>query len=146
MRSLVIAVISALVLVYPAIAQEVTDDRPLVTQTDDLEQFLWIARPVVVFADTANDPRFIQQMDLLNREKDALFRRDVVVLTDTDPDAESELRRQLRPHGFSLVVIGKDGQVELRKPSPWHVRELTRAIDKMPLRQQEMREQRRGEG
>ena len=33
-----------------------------------------------------------------------------------------------------------DGQVKLRKPLPWDVRELTRSIDKMPLRQQEIDE------
>ena len=29
--------------------------------------------------------------------------------------------------------------IELRKPAPWSVREITRTIDKMPLRQQEIR-------
>ncbi len=43
-----------------------------------------------------------------------------------------------------LVLVGKDGSVYLRKPFPWDVRELSRSIDKMPLRQQEMRD-RRGE-
>ena len=39
-----------------------------------------------------------------------------------------------------LTVIGKDGGVKLRKPFPWDVRELSRSIDKMPLRQQEIRD------
>jgi hypothetical protein len=38
------------------------------------------------------------------------------------------------------VLIGKDGRVAQRKPSPWDVREIERAIDKMPLRQQEIRD------
>jgi hypothetical protein len=37
------------------------------------------------------------------------------------------------------VIMGKDGEVELRKPRPWDVREISRTIDKMPLRQQEIR-------
>ena len=41
-----------------------------------------------------------------------------------------------------LVIIGKDGSVKQRKPLPWNVRELSRSIDKMPLRQQEMRDRR----
>ncbi|MCF2905470.1 DUF4174 domain-containing protein [Octadecabacter sp. CECT 8868] len=104
----------------------------------DIDSFIWVARPVVVFADSPNDPRFIQQMDLLRDRADDLAERDVVILTDTDPDAESALRTRLRPRGFMLVIIGKDGEVELRKPSPWTVREITRSIDKMPLRQQEI--------
>lgn len=65
--------------------------------------------------------------------------RDVVVIVDTDPDAKSELRTKLRPRGFMMVIVGKDGGVKLRKPSPWTVREITRQIDKMPLRQEEIR-------
>jgi len=38
--------------------------------------------------------------------------------------------------------VGKDGRVALRKPAPWSVRELSRSIDKMPLRQQEMADRR----
>ena len=108
----------------------------------DLDDFLWIARPVVVFADTPADPAFQQQVKFLTARMDALVERDVVVLTDTDPEAMSDLRRQLRPRGFMLVIIGKDGGVKLRKPFPWDVREITHSIDKMPLRKQELRDQR----
>jgi len=50
------------------------------------------------------------------------------------------LRTKLRPRGFMLVLIGKDGGVKLRKPLPWDVRELSRTIDTMPMRQREMRD------
>ena len=104
-----------------------------------LGAYLWENRPVVVFADSPNDPNFIEQMELLDAEKAALDERDVIVLTDTDPSAASDLRKELRPRGFVIVLIGKDGGVKLRKASPWNVRELSRVIDKMPMRQQEMR-------
>ena len=105
----------------------------------DLEAFKWIARPVVVFADSEADPRFREQMELLDARIGALTDRDVVIITDTDPSAGSELRRKLRPRGFILAIIGKDGGVKLRKPLPWSVREISRSIDKMPLRKQEIR-------
>lgn len=108
----------------------------------DIDDLIWLARPVVVFADSPNDPRFRQQMDLLTSRPDELAERDVILLTDTDPDARSDLRTRLRPRGFMLVLIGKDGQIELRKPAPWNVREITRSIDKMPLRQQEVEDRR----
>jgi hypothetical protein len=108
----------------------------------NLNDFLWEKRPIVVFADTPRDPAFIRQLDLLKAREEALMERDVVILTDTDPRALSELREKLRPRGFMLVLIGKDGDVKLRKPFPWDVRELSRAIDKMPMRQQELRDQR----
>lgn len=106
----------------------------------DLDAFLWIARPVVVFADSAEDPAFLEQIELLRDRADDLASRDVVVITDTDPGTMSDVRRRLRPRGFQLALIGKDGGVKLRKPFPWHVRELTRVIDKMPMRQRELRE------
>ncbi|MEP6065721.1 MAG: DUF4174 domain-containing protein [Paracoccaceae bacterium] len=107
---------------------------------DDLKQFVWEKRPIIVFADSANDPNFNQQMEFLRDRVDELAERDVIVLTDTDPDAQSPLRRKLRPRGFALVLIGKDGAVKLRKPFPWNVRELSRSIDKMPLRKREIRD------
>ena len=106
----------------------------------DLQDFLWQARPVVVFADTEADPAFQQQIGFLTARMDALAERDVVVLTDTDPAAMSDIRRKLRPRGFMMAILGKDGGVKLRKPFPWDVREVSRSIDKMPLRQQEIRD------
>jgi hypothetical protein len=105
---------------------------------EDLSQFVWEKRPIVVFADSPNDPAFKRQIDLLHAREGELAKRDVVVIIDTD--AQSPLRRKLRPRGFALVLIGKDGGIKLRKPKPWDVREISRVIDKMPLRQQEIRE------
>ena len=110
--------------------------------SQDLNEFIWEKRPIVVFANSPNDPSFQRQMALLEARKEALAERDVIVLTDTDPGAEGPLRKKLRPRGFALVLIGKDGGVKLRKPAPWDVRELSRVIDKMPMRQQEIRERR----
>ena len=106
----------------------------------DLSEFLWINRPLIVFADTPADPRFIEQMEYISERLDALADRDVIVLTDTNPKAGGTLRKQLRPRGFMLVLIGKDGTKYLRKPFPWNVREITRVIDKLPMRQQEIRD------
>jgi len=107
-----------------------------------LAQFEWINRPIVVFAESPADPRFVQQMQFIESDLLSLVERDAVVLTDTDPSTLSPLRRELRPRGFMLVVIAKDGTIIQRKPLPWSVREISRAIDKMPIRQQEVRDQR----
>jgi hypothetical protein len=107
-----------------------------------IEQFLWLRRPIVVFADTPNDPLFRRQMDWIDRDLDVLDERDVVVIVDTDPAARSAVRQRLRPRGFSLVLMDKDGEVKRRMPQPQTVREITRTIDRFPLRRQEMLEQR----
>ncbi|UWR25440.1 DUF4174 domain-containing protein [Sulfitobacter sp. S223] len=106
----------------------------------DLSEFKWKYRPVIVFADSVDDPAFIEQMELIVKGAEELTERDVVVIIDTDPDARSAIRLRMRPRGFMLTLLGKDGGVKLRKPFPWDVREITRSIDKMPMRQREIRE------
>lgn len=110
----------------------------------DLAAFRWIARPVVVFADSPADPAFRRQIELLQARVEELVERDIVLIVDTSPDEVSDIRKKLRPRGFMLTIIGKDGDVKLRKPFPWDVRELTRSIDKMPIRRQEIRDKKSG--
>lgn len=105
-----------------------------------LDAQLFVARPVVVFADSPNDPNFLRQMELLARDYPALAERDVVLVVDTDPGQRSEWRAKLRPRGFGLVLMDKDLRPAIRKPLPWEVREIVAAIDKFPLRRQEVLE------
>ena len=127
----------------PTATAEAVDPLAIVgTDVSDLQQFVWEKRPIVVFADSPNDPNFGLQMEYLQERVADLAERDVIVLTDTAPGAAGPLREALRPRGFMLVLIGKDGGVKLRKPFPWDVRELSRTIDKMPVRQREIRDRR----
>jgi hypothetical protein len=104
----------------------------------NLNDLAFIARPVVVFADSPNDPRFAEQIRLLLAQAQDLAPRHVIIIADSDPGSASQLRLMLRPHGFALVLLDTDGRVALRKPEPWDVRELTRVIDKMPSRLREI--------
>ncbi len=137
MKPILLAV--ALIFVTPAVAAEDPGFAPLDAASVKLSDLLWQKRPVVVFADTPADPAFAEQMRLLESRWPELAERDVIVITDTDPQAESDVRQKLRPRGFGLVLIAKDGTVALRKPFPWDARELGRAIDKMPMRREELR-------
>ncbi len=103
----------------------------------DLDDLRWVARPLVVFADTPEDPKFIQQMAFFEVDPKTLEDRLVVVLTDTDPKANGPLRQRLRPRGFGLVLIDTDGHVAHRRPLPVTVRELSNMIDRMPSRREE---------
>lgn len=124
--------------VTPAVPAFAVYDAKEVT----LDEFLWVARPVVILADTEADPRVNRQIEMLRAEWPRLAERDVVVITDTDPSANSAVRQSLRPRGFMVTLIGKDGRVALRKPDPRSVREITRTIDRMPDRAQEVRDRR----
>ncbi len=126
----------------PVVDEDAAIVRILDAKDVTLDEYLWLARPLLVFANSPADPLFIQQMQYINREFDLLAERDVVVIVDTDPAAQTDVRTKLRPRNFMMALIGKDGQIKFRKPLPWSVRELTRSIDKMPIRQQEIRDRR----
>jgi hypothetical protein len=113
---------------------------PLPAEQVVLADQLYMFRPIVIFADSPADPNFIRQIDLISRALPMLEERDVIIVTDTDPSARSEWRQKLRPRGFSLVIMDKDLKPVVRKPLPWEVREIAAAIDKLPLRRQEMQD------
>ena len=149
MRAALAFVISVLI-ASVTFAQSDTEEAPVETilplllqpEIDDLEAFRWVNRILLVFANVEQDPRFLEQIRLLEAEPADLAERDVRIVLDANPSAKNPLREQFHPNGFMLVLVGKDGQVYLRKPLPWDVRELSRSIDKMPLRQQEVRDRR----
>ena len=132
-------VIAALLLVsFAKVADTEENYFREVEKNTNIKGLEWAQRPIVVFANSDKDPNFISQMEFLSQDIKALKERDIVVLVDTNPSVPSALRKKLRPHGFAFILIGKDGQVKLRKPSPWNIREIARVIDKMPIRQQEI--------
>ena len=102
----------------------------------DIDGYKWQKRLFIILAESPNDPRFVEQMQYFEGAEQFLVERDVVVLWDTNPGAASALRRKFRPRDFVILLVGKDGTVFLRKPTPWNVRELSNAIDKLPIRQQ----------
>lgn len=111
-------------------------DAPLQTVAASdiaLADILYLKRPIVVFADSPNDPEYVRQIELLTQAPGPLAERDIIVITDTDPAARTAIRQKLRPRGFSLVLMDKDGSPQIRKPLPWDVREITNAIDKFPM-------------
>ena len=105
-----------------------------------MAEYIWLKRPLVIFADSENDPRFRRQMEMLAEDMDEMEQRDVVILIDVDPAADGPLRQKLHPREFMMILFSKEGQIALRKPTPWSVRELSRTIDKMPIRLDELSE------
>ncbi|THD82170.1 DUF4174 domain-containing protein [Aliigemmobacter aestuarii] len=139
MKPLYILVLSAF-LPLATMAEDSPAFAPVPGSEVVLEDLMYLKRPVVVFADSPNDPNFTRQLALLERDFAGLEARDVVLIVDTDPAAKSAIRQKLRPRGFSLVLMDKDLKPVIRKPLPWDVREIVAAIDKFPLRRQEMLE------
>ncbi|MEY8096091.1 DUF4174 domain-containing protein [Falsihalocynthiibacter sp. S25ZX9] len=127
---------------FSALAEETRPFDPIDAQDTTLEDLKWVSRPILLFAARPDDLQIERQLELLQEQWPALVARDVVVVVDTDPKGESDVRNAIRPHGFMMVLMDKDGTIAQRKPHPWSARELIRAIDKMPLRLEEEKERR----
>lgn len=123
----------------PVAAWEADHTAILPAEGIALGDFEYVARPLVIFADSPRQPQVEEQVRLLEADIEGLAIRDVVIILDTDPEARTEVRRELRPRGFGIVLVDKDGRVTLRRPAPLSVREISRAIDRTPLRQEELR-------
>ena len=117
----------------PAWADEAPAFAPVPASEVVEADLLYVRRPVIVFADSPNDPAFVRQMELVARYYPQFEARDVILITDTDPANPSALRKKLRPRGFSLVLMDKDWKPSIRKPLPWEGREIINSIDKMPI-------------
>lgn len=142
MRFLSLFFIGVLATASVAHSQEAPEFAPVAAADVSLDDLLWLNRPVLLFAQRPDDPLLVRQLAALAEEWPALKERDVTVIVDSDPKSESDARTRIRPHGFMMVLLSKDGAIAQRKPRPWSARELIHAIDKMPLRIEEEKERR----
>lgn len=104
----------------------ITDVEP----ETEIRNLIWEKRLVLVFSNSNLDPKLKQQIEMFTSDPNALLSRDVQVFVDHTPEPNSNLRKRFRPKGFLIILIGKDGQIKLRKNTPWSAREITRVIDK----------------
>ena len=125
-----ILILSIFLIIPTAYASEDTLDITYVETNTDIKDLIWEKRPVLVFSNSHLDPNLKQQIKMFASDPNALSSRDVKVFVDDKPEPNSNLRKRFRPKGFLIILIGKDGQIKLRKNSPWSARELTRIIDK----------------
>ncbi len=96
---------------------------------------------LVVVVGRPNDPRATQQHVALEHDAAALRERDVVV-QDITPEAARHERPELgvsSEAAFEVLLVGKDGEVKLRREKLVAASEIITLIDTMPMRQNEMR-------
>ena len=119
-------------------------------------------RVLLVFAPSDRDPRYVQQMQMLEHHGAEMQERDLVLLpvvTETGPQVTPETLRVIRgpglsyeeqvlvrqrfhlaPEAFAAILLGKDGGEKLRVTAPVSTDRLNRTIDAMPMRKDEMKE------
>ena len=125
-----IFILSIFLIITNVNASDGTLEITYVEPNTDIKDLIWEKRPVLVFSNSHLDPNLKQQIKMFGSDPNALLSRDVRVFVDDKSEPNSKLRKRFRPKGFLIILIGKDGQIKLRKNSPWSARELTRIIDK----------------
>lgn len=118
-----------------------------------IDQFQWENRIIVMFTQNSDSSPYQQQMNEFSSLEDELQDRDLIlisvfdegcatldgqIISDSSADA---IRSRLTPpkDDYSIFLIGKDGGVKLKQDEVLAPDELFRVIDRMPMRQREMR-------
>ena len=129
-------------------------DQPCTGEEISLESFQWENRVLVLFAHNSDDESYQNQIDKFTSLEDELRDRDLILISvfneecstmngEVISDSSSHsIRDRLSPadSGYSIFLIGKDGGVKLKQDEVLEPAELFRVIDRMPMRQREMRE------
>ena len=119
-----------------------------------LQQFLWENRPLVIFAPNDTDTRLLNQRAMLVAHIEGLRARDMVVIAvigderampelGPSPQASADAFRSrfdVAASDFTVVLVGKDGTEKARATNPVLPEAVFEIIDRMPMRQREMRE------
>ena len=120
----------------------------------DLTQFQWKNRLLFIFAEDASHPLFKDLQSQIVTQKAEVDDRDLIVFEvpakgparmNTKPldrkDADS-IRNHfaISSDTFSLILVGKDGGIKLKRSDQVDLTEVFELIDSMPMRQREMRQ------
>ena len=119
----------------------------------DLSQFKWKNRLLLLFSPHRDHPFFGSLHQAMTNRKGDVANRDLIVFEifeegpsrvnggDIDPQNVLSLRKQFNaPSGeFTLVLIGKDGELKLKRRERTEIEDIFGLIDSMPMRRQEMR-------
>ena len=125
-----------------------------------IDKHIWKERVLIVTATSPTNIGYKRQDQLLTKGKKAMKDRDLVIyrLYDdhwlnpknellSDEEAESIYRKyEIEKNTFSVLLIGKDGKVKMRKTDIISTREIFQMIDSMPMRQQEMKKGKQTKG
>jgi hypothetical protein len=113
--------------------------RTLLPKSNNLNQYQWHSRPLVIFSPSGSDKSYLKQIALLKKDEAGLAERDVIVLSDTLPADMGQLRTQLQAKDFEVILFGKDGGMKLRQRKPISPEELFSTIDQMPMRRADLK-------
>jgi hypothetical protein len=127
---------------------------PRETLSMDLTQFQWKNRLLLIFAQDGNHPLFQDLQSQILAQKAEVDDRDLIVFevpaqgparmnTNTLDRKEADSIRNhfaIPSDEYSLILVGKDGGIKLKRKDQVDLKEVFELIDSMPMRQNEMRQ------
>jgi hypothetical protein len=110
----------------------------------DLSTFKWKNRVLVLLAPSDHDPRLGEQQATATAAAAGFSERDLIVVAEIGTEGSLHRMCGTRVGDFQVVLVGKDGRSTLQWSKPVSSEVLFSVIDKMPMRRDEMRQQRKG--
>ena len=120
--------------------------------SQNLEEYQWQKRIFLVISDHEKNNHFVNQIKELNSNKIGLKERKLLIisvlpdqykigLTNGNWQSSNKLYKKYKAKGisFKVILIGLDGTIKSEKNDLMSNQELFSLIDKMPMRQREIR-------
>lgn len=145
------------ILIFFTVSQTTAAQNSLSCSTGEeisLTQFQWENRLLIIFAKNRDHETYKSQMKSFSAVEEQLKERDVVIISifaegcstingnKITGSSASKIAERFEgsTQTNSIFLIGKDGGVKLRKPGFLEPEDLFQVIDRMPMRQREMRD------
>jgi Domain of unknown function (DUF4174) len=135
-----------------AIAASLTVLAPSVGTAQTMSDYMWKKRPIVVFAPSDGDARYVRQKLAITGNRTAFLDRDVVVVYVVGGTVSHDLgagpglsaaalrtRFRASEGAFRVLLLGKDGGIKLDSPVTITAVDIFSEIDRMPMRRDEAR-------
>jgi hypothetical protein len=118
----------------------------------DLKQYQWKNRLLLLYSPSPMNPAYQALRRELQEQAGGVRERDLLVFhvlepgksfmdgREISPAGAKSLRQHFRiePGAFTVVLVGKDGGVKLKRADGVALADIFGLIDSMPMRQQEM--------
>jgi hypothetical protein len=104
----------------------------------DLPSYRWKNRVLVILAPSDNDQKLEEQRASASASAAGFSERDLIVVTEIGVEGPIHRKYGIRQSDFQVLLIGKDGRSTLQWPKPVSSEVIFSAIDRMPMRREEM--------
>jgi hypothetical protein len=110
----------------------------------DLASYKWKNRVLVILAPSDSDPKLKEQRASAAASAAGFSERDLIVVTEIGVEGPIHRKYGFRQGDFQVLLIGKDGHSTLQWPKPVSSEVVFSAIDRMPMRRDEISKRKNG--